>query len=150
MLKQTKYLGETKIEEDKIIQFPYGLPGFQDERSFALLDLPGNNFFNILQSLTTPKLAFIVTNPYEFNKEYSFDLDDGIIEQLQIEQPTDIIILTIVTVKEPFANSTLNLKAPIIVHAMNKRAKQYILNNDSFKAQTPLTSNVVNHTSKGE
>ena len=49
MLKQTKYLGETEIDEDKIITFSQGLPGFPDEREFAILDLPGNEVFHVLQ-----------------------------------------------------------------------------------------------------
>lgn len=138
MLKQTKYLGEIEIDPKQIIEFPYGLPGFLEEREFALLEFPGNAVFHILQSMKNSELAFIVTNPYGFDKDYTFDLDEQILENLKIEKPEDVLVFTIVTVKEPFTASTYNLKAPIIVHSTKKIAKQYIINKGDYKSRAPL------------
>lgn len=138
MAVQTKYLGEIDIEEAHVVDFPAGLPGFTDEVSFVLLDLPGNPVFQTLQSIETTELAFIVTNPYHFYKDYEFKLDDQIQESLEIKTEADVIVLSTVTLKDPFDTSTLNLKAPIIINSTSKLGKQYILNNDEYLTKAPI------------
>lgn len=137
---QTKYLGEVQIDQSKTIHFASGLPGFQDETEFVLLNLPGelSTTFQTLQSIKTNDLAFIVTNPYQFYQDYEFQLDEHTIEQLRIEHQQDVSVIAIVTLKSPFEQSTMNLKAPVILNVQQKLGKQYILNDDRFKTRTPL------------
>lgn len=131
-------MGEVQIEKTKIIHFSSGLPGFLEEVEFILLDLPGNQIFQVLQSIKTPDLAFIVTNPYHFYVDYEFKLDDQIIERLAIESEQDVVVLTIVTVKSPFEFSTINLKAPIIINSSKQCGKQYILNITDYQTKAAI------------
>lgn len=139
---QTKHIGEITIDETQLITFPTGMPGFIDETTFVLLNIPGNSIFQVLQSTTNPDLAFIVTNPYHFYKDYVFELDANIIETLQITTEKDVVVLSIVTLQEPFATSTLNLKAPIIIHSHNQIGKQYIIHNDEHTTKAPIHTDV--------
>lgn len=146
---QTKYLGNIDIEEAKVIHFPAGLPGFADQSQFVLLDLPGNAAFQILQSATAQHIAFIVTNPYHFYHDYTFELDDNLLDSLVIQNEKDVTVLTTVTLKDPFETSTVNLKAPIIINLSKMRGKQYIINTNDYSAKASLT---MSHSSiaKGE
>lgn len=137
----TKYLGDIQIAEENIITFPSGLPGFSDEHKFVLLNIPSEatDTFQVLQSVKTTELAFIVTNPYYFYQDYEFTLEDGIIEQLKIAEKEDVIVLAIVTLQEPFEESTINLKAPLIINYKENLGKQYILHTDMYKTRTPLS-----------
>lgn len=146
MKLHTRYLGEVTIDPDKVLHFPNGLPGFPEETKFVLLDLPGNPVFQTLQSVKTSEIAFIVTNPYYFYAEYTFHLDKQIIEQLRIQTEADVMVLSIVTIKDPFDQSTLNLKAPIIMNATIKIGKQYILNENHF----PVKASIKSTKEKGE
>lgn len=140
----TKYLGAIEIEEDKIIHFENGIPGFETEKQFVLLDIADNDVLQILQSVQTPELAFFVANPYLLFKDYAIELEDHVIEKLDIKNEHDVAVLSILTIKDPFSSSTINLKAPIIINIANKRAKQYIMNDDrySLRTQIPPTSTV--------
>ncbi|HEY4602078.1 MAG TPA: flagellar assembly protein FliW [Cerasibacillus sp.] len=137
---KTKYLGDLSIHEDRVIQFPDGLPGFPNHKQFILLELPGNPVFNILQSIQEKDLAFIVTSPYHFYSSYAFDLSQSIIDRLQIETESDVDVLSIVTIAEPFSKSTINLKAPLIFNIRKKYGKQYILNDVDYPIKAPMTS----------
>lgn len=132
-------MGETEITNDKIINFESGLPGFEDESEFVLLDIAENVIFQILQSVQSPELAFFVVNPYLLFDDYSIQLNDHAIEILEIKEEKDVAVLTVMTLKEPFAHSTVNLKAPLVINLENKRGKQYILNDDvySMRAKIP-------------
>lgn len=137
---KTKYLGDAQIDRTKIIYFKYGLPGFQDETAFVLLNLPGqlSTTFQTLQSVKTNDLAFIVVNPYQFFRNYEFQLDTQTIDQLQITSSKDVTVVSIVTVKKPFEKSTINLQAPIIINVQKMLGKQCILNDETYQTRTPL------------
>ncbi|WP_339227328.1 flagellar assembly protein FliW [Oceanobacillus sp. FSL K6-2867] len=136
---QTKYLGEVPIDERKIIHFPAGIPGFPTERDFVLMDLPETPIFQVLQSVQTSTVAFIVSNPHQIYPDYSIELDNNLIESLQIKNEEEVAVLSIVTLKQPFQKSTLNLKAPIVINTNHKYGKQYILSMETYSSQAPIT-----------
>ena len=136
---QTKYLGEIAIDERKIIHFLTGIPGFPNEKEFVLMDLPDTPIFQVLQSIKTPTVAFIVSNPYQIYPDYSIELDDNLIESLQIKEVKEVAVVAIVTLKQPFYISTLNLKAPIVINTSLGQGKQYILNTEAYSSKAPIT-----------
>lgn len=138
MIVQTAYFGEIEIEASKIIHFEHGIPGFEDEKQFILQLVEEDSGFQVLQSVQTAVLAFIVTNPYAAVIEYSFDLDEATVHALQLHDEKDIAVFSIVTLKETLAQSTVNLKAPIIINTKNKKAKQVILNDETYAIRHPL------------
>lgn len=148
---ETKYLGELIIDEAEVITFINGLPGFNEEKQFILLPIPGTapETFQTLQSIKTAELAFIVTNPYQIYQDYEFRLDQPTIDQLKITSEKDLFILTIVTLASPFEKSTINLKAPIVINGQTKLGKQYILNEYTYPTKAPLV-NEENKQSGGE
>lgn len=136
---QTKYLGHITINEEDIIHFQNGIPGFNHEQKFVVLDLPGNPLFQILQSVSTWNIAFILTNPHQFYHHYSFELDDNTLENLLIKAEEEVAVFTIVTLKKPFETSTINLKAPVIINIQKKYGKQVILNDEEYPTKASIT-----------
>jgi flagellar assembly factor FliW len=132
---QTSYHGEILIEERVRLVFNKGIPGFGDETSFVLLPVLENPIFQVLQSTKTPEIAFIVSNPFHFFKEYDFTLDNGTLDQLGIQQERDVLVYTILTLKNPFEKSTANLQAPIVINQENNHGKQVILNHPDYKTR---------------
>lgn len=138
MYLETKYLGKMDIAADKIILFESGIPGFLEEKEFVLLDIPGQEIMQMLQSLHTPDVAFFITNPHHFYTDYTFTLDNSIVEALHIEKKEEIAILSIMTVREPIQASTINLKAPIIINNRTKLGKQLILNDGPYSMKATI------------
>ncbi|WP_042222451.1 flagellar assembly protein FliW [Oceanobacillus manasiensis] len=134
----TKYLGEVEIDEQRLIHFASGIPGFIDEKHFILMELADNPAFQILQSVETKDVAFVVTSPHTVYPDYTIKLDDTIIESLQIESENDVLLFSIVTLKSPFQKSTLNLKSPLVINSRSKRGKQYIVAIDEYSTTAPI------------
>lgn len=132
---QTKYHGERIIEKDHIWHFATGIPGFKDENQFIIIQLEENSVFYVLQSIKTSSLGFIIVNPFIYFKDYDFQLEENVLEQLEIEKEEDVQVYTILTVKDPFQQTTANLQAPIIVNSKNNQAKQVILNNTNYQTR---------------
>lgn len=129
---QTKYHGEIHVSEENFITFKQGIPGFPTETSFILLPLDQESPFTIMQSKMTPDLGFVVVNPFLFFQDYEFDLIENDKEILKITTQEDMQILSILTVKDPFSDSTANLQAPVVINHKEKLAKQIILNNTPY------------------
>lgn len=138
MIIQTKYLGEAEVEDKKVIHFKSGLPGFETEKKFVLLDISEQVVFQILQSIQTKDLAFFVVNPYLLYEQYSIKLNEHVIESLEIKEEKDVVVLSVMTLKEPFTESTVNLKAPLIINMANNQGKQYILNDDTYSMRAAI------------
>ena len=136
----TKYHGEIKIDQSKIIEFEQGIPSFLDEKQFYILPFSDESPFFIMQSVQTPGLAFVIVSPFDFFNDYSVKLSDQVIEVLEIESEEDIVIFTTLTIQEPFQNTTTNLQGPIVINDKKKLGKQVILADSPYKTKHLLTS----------
>ncbi len=135
---KTVYMGEITIDPSEILHFAHGIPGFEEENKFILLPLEENSTFQILQSIKTEQLAFIITSPYSVVSDYSFDIDEATVKALDIKNEDEIAVFAIVTLKDSLRNSTINLKAPIVLNTINKKAKQVILDKDNYAIRHKL------------
>lgn len=132
---KTKYHGEVECSQDELIQFPNGIPGFLEEKCFLLMPFSEDTSFLILQSVQNKNLAFVVINPFEYFKNYEFDLPSNVTDMLKIKQTEDVMILTILTVGDPFETTTANLQAPIIINRKEKLGKQVVLIDTPYKTK---------------
>lgn len=135
MFIKTKFFGEIELNSDQLWHFPKGIPGFEDEREFALLPIEGNTMFQVMQSTNVSEIALIVANPYTLVEDYSFDIDEPTIKLLEIKKEDDIFVLGVLSLNDPLETSTINLQAPIIFHVSKKIAKQMIINDQKFSVR---------------
>jgi flagellar assembly factor FliW len=132
---ETKYFGKVEVEGNQIVEFKQGLPGFKEYNSFVLLPLEDAPVYHVLQSIEEAGLAFIVVNPYVFFKDYGFDIDEQSKQDLGLKEAKDVELYSVMTLRDPFKTSTLNLQAPIVINGKNQNAKQLILNNSDYHTQ---------------
>ncbi|SHJ66531.1 flagellar assembly protein FliW [Paramaledivibacter caminithermalis] len=131
---KTKYFGEIEINEDGIITFEDGIPGFGYVKKYVMLKNPNPELpFNWLQGVDEPSLAFVIVNPFLFKEDYEFDIPQSTIEELCIENIQDVLICSIVTIPQEMINTTMNLKAPIIINTKTKKGKQLVLDTDKYE-----------------
>ncbi|MED3802753.1 flagellar assembly protein FliW [Lysinibacillus xylanilyticus] len=135
----TKFLGEVEISEQDILTFEHGLLGLEDEKKFVILPIDADLPLAILQSVEHKEIGFVVAYPFAFKKDYSFDISEDDRDQLQIEKEEDVLTYSIVTMKETFQESTINLLAPLIVNMDKKCGKQIVLqDNKSYPLRFPM------------
>lgn len=137
---ETKYKGEITIHATDVFTFEKGIPGFSNETSFVFLPFVEETPFYIMQSVKTPMLAFFVTDPFTFFQTYDFQLDDAVVNQLNIKSEKEVSVFVILTVADPFANTTANLQAPIVLNVNKKLGKQVILADERYTTKHSLMS----------
>ncbi len=141
MTIQTKFHGVLDTGTLTQWTFPKGLPGLEDETNFVLLPIEGNDSFQVMQSVSTPSVALIVANPYSIVSDYTFIIDNPTLELLGIESQEDLMILSVMSMKDPFETSTVNLQAPLIFNIKNTTAKQMILNDTTYNLRHQIGKN---------
>lgn len=138
MKLNTKYHGVKEYNEEDIITFSKGIPGFEDLRKFILFTVEDNDIFSILHSIEDETIGLIVVSPFNVDKGYEFNLDDEIIGSLKINNPSQVLVLNTVTLNSDIKNITVNLKAPIVINTELKLGEQVILDNEKYQVKHPL------------
>ncbi len=110
-------LGRRVIDPEKIIRFPRGLAGFEDEHEFTLLQIRPDAPLLILQSIANPNVGLLVADPYSFLDSYPVMLGDAEQSLLEISHAEEAAILVTVTIPagKP-EDATLNLTGPIVIN----------------------------------
>ncbi|MFZ3371710.1 MAG: flagellar assembly protein FliW, partial [Desulfitobacteriaceae bacterium] len=58
-IESTRF-GELEVAEEQLINFPHGIPGFPDEKTFVYLLHGTESPFSFLQSTTEANLTFLL------------------------------------------------------------------------------------------
>ncbi len=114
---KTLKFDEIEFTNDKILHFDEGLIGFENLKSYLLIN-EESSFFYWLTSVDEPEIAFPL-----FPIRPLFD------NYLQIEnyEPFGVVKLD-----KDISNITINLKAPIYLNQEIRKGFQKIIDNDSF------------------
>lgn len=128
-----KYFGEISYEKKDAIQIINGLFGFEAYTNYLPLSFHDENDFMIsLQSLEDETLSFILMNPFMIYPDYNPILSELDLKELEADSPDDISFYVISVIREPAENSTVNLRAPLAVNALNRKAKQVMLEQPEY------------------
>ncbi|MCL4515588.1 MAG: flagellar assembly protein FliW [Firmicutes bacterium] len=124
--------GTYEIPEEKIIAFPEGILGFEDEKRYVILEDGADSPFKWLHAVDDPDLAFIIIDPRLFYPSYEIVLskDDG--EKLSLQNPEDAVVYVIVVIPEDPSQMTANLQAPLVINSQNRIGRQVVLSDNRY------------------
>lgn len=133
---ETTRFGKLEVDDRRIITFPRGLLGFPDHHSFALIQAGEDNYFFWLQSTEDPNLAFVVTDPGIYFKDYQVGLKQETQQDLSLADPADVQVLVICN--KVGQHLTGNLQGPLLINTQNCLAQQVVLNEKRWTTRQPL------------
>jgi len=139
---QTKNFGTINYEPDSELEFPHGLPGFDDRRRFVAVRFAESDPLVYLQSLEDPALCFITMPVLAVDPRYRLKVtgDDlcqiGLTPARQPRIGEDVFCLTVLAMRE--AGPTANLLAPIVINLKTRRAVQAIAPESEYSHQYEL------------
>ena len=80
------------------VRLPMGLLGFEQIKDYVLLVNPAEEPFAWLQVEANASLAFVVVDPFLVMPAYQPDIPQPDVDFLGLKQPSDALLLNIVTV----------------------------------------------------
>ena len=137
----TRIFGEVDIADEKIITFPQGIIGFPDLNRFTLIfdeEKGVNAGIRWLQSVDEPNFAMPVMDPLFVKADYNPQVEDAIFDTIGGINNDEVLVLVTVTVPKDIKNMTVNLKGPIIINAVTRKAIQVIVEGDENEVKFPV------------
>jgi flagellar assembly factor FliW len=141
VVTDTTRFGKIQIEESELIGMRGSILGFEQHKRFVLLTVEDNTPLMWLQSVEDPAIAFVVINPRIVKPDYAPAISDGDLELLDIQGTEEIALLSIVTLRSDPFRATANLRAPILINAEKRLAKQVILDDSGYPIQHDILGN---------
>jgi len=139
---ETKHFGTLSYETESELEFPLGLPGFDDRRRFVAVHFVENDPLIYLQSLEDPALCFITMPILAVDPRYRLKVsgdDLGHLGLSPVRQPRigeDVLCLSVLSLRE--TGPTANLLAPIVVNLRNRKAVQAVAPESDYSHQFAL------------
>jgi flagellar assembly factor FliW len=140
---ETRYFGTVTYEES--IEFPLGLPAFEDRRPFLLIEDAARRPLLFLQSLEDPRLCFITLPVALVDPGYQLKMSASDLAAIGCEkQPAGQAGLLTVAVVSMAAGEipTANLLAPIIINPAAGKAVQSVRDDSAYSCCHPLAAEV--------
>jgi len=129
-------LGAFEISDDKVIEFPAGLPGFGDLRNFALLhEEGGEGKVFLLQSIDDTNVMFSLAAPEQLGISYEIQLTPEEENALLLSRPEDAAMAVIIRKGDEAPTCVglrANFMAPIIINIQQQRGMQKVIEKGSF------------------
>lgn len=140
MKVETRDFGLVEIEEEKLIHFPQGIPGFDEYHDYVILydDGEEQGLFAWLQCATEQSLAFPIVDPFRILETYNPVLEDDLLEALGDFRDEDLAVFLLATVPSDVKKTSVNMKAPILINTINRQAMQVIVENEDYEIKHML------------
>ena len=130
------------VYSDKdIVTFEAGIPGFEQNKKFVLVQVPDYLPFEWLVCIDGEKLRFAIINPLLFCPDYEPKIAKEQLQDLGIEKVEDVLVYAIVTIRENPAESTANLVGPLVINKTKRVGKQIIIDDERYSTQQKILHN---------
>lgn len=137
---KTMRFGEIEVAEDTVLTFPWGLPGFFEQKRFVPIEYREGSALFFLQAVDQPELTFIIADPFYFlGDKYVVDIPPEDLKALELSSPKDAVVYVILTLRGEGKQISANLLAPLVINTAKRIGRQVILANSPYEARFPLT-----------
>jgi flagellar assembly factor FliW len=131
-------LGQLHVPSSAVFHFSGGLHGFETLFEFALVPAAREGLF-WLQSLANREVAFLLIDPFLSSPGFEVDLGLTELAALQLESPSDALVLAIVTLPAGSAElPTANFRGPIVLNPTKQIAGQVVSAVAGHEVRTPV------------
>lgn len=145
----TQRFGEIEVENDKVIRFENGIPGFESLQAFIILNVDQTAPVHWLQSVEEPGIALTVVDPFALVGSYALEVNDTEMEDLHLHEQADLMVLGVTVIPEDITKMTVNLAAPILINTKKGIGKQIVMDNKQFGTRHPVYEGFLNAVNGG-
>ncbi len=150
MLIETARFGEFDLNDSKIIDFPNGIPGFEELHKFIILEINETKPLYWLQSTENKYICLPVVIPFELLEDYYIEIRENELKDLEVDHNNDLLILNVVVIPETIEKMTVNLAAPIIINLKLGAGKQIVIDAADLPVRFPIYDAVMRKLKGGE
>lgn len=120
------------IRPEHIFHFPDGLPAFENIKEYVFAFKPGMHPFIFMHAVEPPGLSFVCIDPFIVCPGYRPRLGPCDQDFLRIDSESDVLMLSIVTVRPDVRETTANLQGPLAINIRTSIGKQVMCEGQSY------------------
>ena len=135
---QTRF-GDFEIDRKSLLEFPTGLPAFEQCRHFVLIESPALAPFQCLHAVDGPPASFLVINPRLALDDYRCKLSPADRERFQVTEEAPLVWLAVVLLKDT-GEAFVNLRAPVVINASRMMGYQVMPHDSLYPTRYPMVS----------
>ncbi|MCD4813457.1 flagellar assembly protein FliW [bacterium] len=150
MIVTTRFFGEVEVADEKLLEFPKGIIGFEDTRKFCLLALEKVRPYEWLQCIDKPELAFLVVPIRMIRADYELKLSREESRELKLETENAEVVLGIVVIPNDPQAATVNLLAPIVINEKVRLGNQVVNDRNGYKTRQSIKEENQDKAREGE
>ena len=136
MMVDTSRFGPVEVDDNRVLTFAKGLLGFSKYTQFVLIQPNEEGYFFWLQSTQAPELAFVVTDPSLFVRDYEVPLKADQMAELGLSSIDEAQVFVIVNKRGTVL--TGNLQGPLVLNTPRRNGEQLVLSDRRFSTRVPL------------
>lgn len=127
---ETTRFGTIEVPEEKVIDFPWGIPGFESVKRYILIDHKDTPF-KWLQAVDEPSLAFVVFPPEVIGIQYVLPAEK--LEPLETQDQEDTVVMTLISFDREKNVIRFHIRSPLIFSLSKRRAYQWTMDTDEVR-----------------
>ena len=131
--------GEFDADRRSLVEFPVGLPAFEQCRHFVLMASPSIAPFQCLHAVDGPAASFVVIDPRLVFPDYRCKLSLADRERFQVTDDVPLLWLVLVSLKEN-GEATANLRAPVVINPVRMVGYQVMPHDSLYPMRYPMVS----------
>ncbi|SFN07455.1 flagellar assembly protein FliW [Thermodesulforhabdus norvegica] len=132
---ETTRFGIIEVADDRVITFPWGIPGFENVKRYVLIDHKDTPF-RWLQAVDEPSLAFVVCPPEIIGIQYNIPAEK--LEPLEAENQEDAVVMTLISFDREKNIIRFHIRSPLIFSLSNRKAYQWTMDAGEVKKYVNL------------
>lgn len=129
--------GALEIAPDRIIEFPNGLPGFEQMHRFSVFHPEGEAQpnYHILQSLDDASVAFHIADPARLGFDYEIALSDEDAAILKLKDAADVAVAVMLIKDDAGGALRANVQAPLIMNTRSRLGLQHVFSKLNYEVK---------------
>ncbi len=135
----TRQFGLLEYDPDSVVDFSAGLPGFEDQTRFVLVEQPAAAPILYLQSLDLSDLCFLTAPLIALDPGYELALSPEDRNRLGLDTDGEVLCLAILSAPEN-GPLTANLLAPVVINMRTRRAVQAVRADSRYSHRQALAA----------
>ncbi len=128
--------GTFTVDQDAVVTFAHGLPGFERCRRFVLVSAPALDPFTCLHGIDGSEPSFLTLDPQRIVPGFQMPLGDADRRRLELAGSETLLWLAVVHIDD--AAARVNLKAPIVINPRRMVGLQVMNADTLYAADHPL------------
>ena len=138
MIVHTTRFADVQVDPDRILEFPGGMLGFSSFTRFTLLQPDPEGLFLWPQSIESPELAFVVTDPAHWCEDFEAVIRREHLEKVHLDAVEHARVLVIVNKYDDAL--TANLQGPLVINTHRRLGMQVVLSDRRWTTKRQIAT----------